>query len=115
MATNIKEAIIAASGTVSNAVYVGNDIIIGLEIPTITSAILYLQVSMEESGTYRRLLKTDGSGDWTVDTSTGNRFIFLDEAAPFNFIKVESSASQAAQRTFKFYYKGDGRPHHINF
>lgn len=89
--------------TLSNAVPIDREYIVGLEIPDITAAVLYLQVAMEKEGTFRRLLKTDGSGDWNIASGTGDRMIFIDEAAPFNFVKVESSESQGADRVFVFH------------
>jgi hypothetical protein len=96
MLTDSNTATIAASGTLSNAVSISRDVIIGLEVPTIDTAIVYLNVSMQEEGTYRRLLKADGSADWSIASGTGNKMIFIDEAAPFNFVKVETSASQTS-------------------
>ncbi len=78
--------------------------VLGLEIPVIDSATLYIQAS-NDGVTFRRALKTDGSGDWNVAVSTGNRFIFIDQLAPFKFFKIELSAVQSADRTFNFVLK----------
>ena len=103
MITHSEECTISNGQTISNAVPMDREYIVGLEIPTITTAILYLLVAMEESGTFRRLLKADGSGDWNIASGTGNKMIFIDEAAPFNFVKVESSETQGAERVFVFH------------
>lgn len=76
--------------------------VMGLEIPALTSTIIYLQASIKEGGTYRRILKADGSEDWNIAAGTGNRMIFIDEAAAFSFLKVECATGQAADRTFNF-------------
>ena len=103
MITHSGECTILNGQTLSDAVPMDREYIVGLEIPTITPTILYLQVAMEEEGTFRRLLKADGSDDWNIASGTGNRMIFIDEAAPFNFVKVESSESQGADRVFVFH------------
>lgn len=103
MITHSEKCTISNGQTLSDAVPMDRKYIVGLEIPTITAAILYLLVAMEESGTFRRLLKADGSADWSIASGTGDRMIFIDEAAPFNFVKVESSAAQGADRIFTFH------------
>lgn len=103
MITYSEECTISNGQTVSDITAMDRDNIVALEIPTITEAILYLQVAMKAEDTFRRLLKADGSGDWSVALSTGDRMIFLDEAAPFNFVKVESSVAQGADRIFTFH------------
>lgn len=103
MITYSEECTILNGQTLSNAVPMDREYIVALEIPTITAAILYLQVAMKKEGTFRRLLKADGSGDWNIASSIGNRMIFIDEAAPFNFVKVESSGAQGADRVFVFH------------
>ncbi len=100
MITNSEQCTIANGQTVSGVAAMDRDNIVALEIPTVTEAILYLQVAMKAEDTFRRLLKADGSADWSVALSTGNRMIFIDEAAPFNFVKIESSVAQGADRVF---------------
>ncbi len=78
--------------------------VIGLEIPAIDAASVYIQAS-NDGQTFRRVLRADGTGDWFVAGTTGNRFIFLDQFAPFKFFMVELSAPQTADRTFNFVMK----------
>jgi len=104
MMTKELQVTIASGQTLSGYQSVGFNDIFALEVPTITTATLYIQASMDGK-TFRRVLKADGSGDWNIASSTGNRMIFLDEIAPFNFVRVESSASQGADRLFKFWIK----------
>ena len=73
----------------------------GLYIPTIDAAIVYLRASVDRIN-FARMLKTDGSGDWNVAIGTGDRWIFLDQLAPFPYIQIELSANQTADRVFKF-------------
>ena len=103
MITYSEECTISNGQTVSSSTAIDRDNVVALEIPTITEAILYLQVAMKAEDTFRRLLKADGSGDWRVALSTGNRMIFIDEAAPFNFVKIESSVAQGADRVFNLH------------
>jgi hypothetical protein len=76
--------------------------IIGLEVPTIDTATVYLQGSSTMGGTYRRVLKTDGSGDWNIASTVGNKYIFIDQLAAFPFLKIETSINQTADRVFNF-------------
>lgn len=98
----IVSATIAQTGTISSEVDMGYGFsIIGIEIPTIDNAIVYLQASRTTGGSFRRIQKTDGSGDWNVGLSTGNKMIFCDAVAPFRYFKIEVSAPQnTASRTF---------------
>lgn len=97
-------ATITAGQTLSNAV--GIDLsnftsIMGLEIPTLaTPSVVYLKVATSSDGTFRRLLKADGSEDWNIASSSGDRIIFIDEAAPFRWFKVELGTAQAGDVTF---------------
>ncbi len=75
--------------------------IVGLEIPTLTSTDLFIQGSLDGK-TFRRALKADGSGDWLISATTGDRLIFLDEMAAFPYLRIECGTSQAADRTFNF-------------
>ncbi len=82
--------------TLSNAVSTDlSQHVIGLEIPAIDTASIYIQAS-NDGQTFRRVLRADGTGDW---------FVFLDQFAPFKFFLVELSAAQSADRTFNFVMK----------
>ncbi len=92
---------IPSGNTVSNIVDIGAGMsILGLEIPTITTAVVYLQAATAENGTFRRILKPDGSGDWNIASSAGDKMIFIDIAAPFQFFKVETSITQDSDCAF---------------
>ncbi len=97
--------VVAGGQTVSSAV--STDLsrhVIGLEIPTIDTASIYIQAS-NDGQTFRRVLRADGTGDWFVASTNGNRFVFLDQFAPFKFLMVELSARQSVDRVFNFVVK----------
>jgi hypothetical protein len=72
---------------------------IGILIPTIDTSILYLKVSNSiEVASFKRLQKTDGSGDWNVASGTGAKAIALN--CPFRYLRVECASTQTADRTF---------------
>ena len=105
-ASDAKQVTIESGDTLSDAVAIGQSEVFALEIPIITAAPLYIQASMDNE-TFRRVLKADGSGDWNIGSSVGDRMIFLDEVAPFRFVKVESGSAQDADRLFTFWAKSD--------
>lgn len=86
-------------GTLSGAIAVPQ-YVIGLIIPALDTCNLYIQASVDGSNFYR-LLKADGSGDWVISSTSGQRCIFLDQLAPFNWIRIECSQAQTADRVFK--------------
>ena len=95
---------IAPAGTLSNGVAIPGPIV-GLQIPTLTSSIVYLQASIDGI-TYSRVIVNDGSGaDWTIPASTGGKFIFLDNLAVFPWLLVECGSAQTNGATFNFIIK----------
>ena len=104
----IEDCTIAAQGTDSDAVDLRGYGMIGLIVPTITSANLTFEVSETEGGTYRALYNADGSV-FTLTTLTGNRAISADDLAPlcaYRWVQIISSESQGAERIFHFIVKG---------
>lgn len=95
---------IPIGATVSPAIPI-NQYVVGMYVPTIGASVVYLQASQDGVAGWARVLKSDGSADWNVASSTGDRWIFLDQLAPFAFLRVELSAIQAAIRTFIFVQK----------
>ena len=67
-----------------------------IEIPTITSANLSLKVSRTSGGTFQAL----GSGNQIIVAGTG-AFTTTVKLGGYQFIKIVSSANQAANRTFR--------------
>jgi hypothetical protein len=107
MAVEVKEVLIDISSDddLSNAISIAEDEIVGLEIPTLTSANVTFQVASKDSGPYVPLFKSDGSAAYTITAATGNLIVWVPELAPVEFVKVATSAGQAADRTFKFLLK----------
>ena len=91
-----KGAVIAASGTVSGAVDLGGYYAyLQIEIPTITSASLELQVSDSLGGTYQDFgqdaLTTAGTGAYNATWNLGG----------WRYIKIKSSVAQTNAVTFR--------------
>jgi hypothetical protein len=82
-----------------------NQYVIGMYIPTIDNSIVYIQASENGVDGWARVLRSDGTNDWNCVASTGNRWIFLDQMAPFKFLRVEVAVAQNAVRTFIFVQK----------
>jgi hypothetical protein len=74
-------------------------------VPVIDNSIVYLQASENGVDGWARVLRSDGSADWSVALSTGDRWIFIDQLASFKFLRVEVVAAQNAVRTFIFVQK----------
>jgi hypothetical protein len=100
----ITNAIIAASGTTSNAVDLAGFGLIGLLLPALTDCDLTFQVAETETGTYRTIYNSDDTV-FTVDAGTGNRAIATDHLAPlsaYRWVRVVSSETQEAERILRF-------------
>ena len=73
-----------------------------LEVPTLTSGILSVQVLRASAGTARNLYNTDADGSnaqLLADSGTG-AFMWIVPIHGAQFIKVTAGAAQAADRTF---------------
>ena len=89
-------ATIASSGTSSSEVNLGRDFeFLQIQIPTITSATLKVQVAESSGGTFYDL----GSSLTTV-AGTGN-YATVFKLGGYQFIKIVSSASQGAERLIR--------------
>ena len=91
---------IPSGSNLSNSVPVPQ-YVMGLYIPAVDSCTIYIQASVDNI-TFSRILKTDGSGDWNIASTTGDRCIFIDQLAPFHYFRIETSVNQTANRTFIF-------------
>ena len=86
---------IANGGTTTAEVNLGRDFeLLEVEIPTITSAALNLQVSKTPGGTFQNL-----GNSVTTETITGG-YTTVWRLGGFQFIKIVSSNAQGAERTF---------------
>lgn len=88
---------IAASGTLSGSIKIGENDMVGLLIPTIETAICYVNGSLDDI-TYSRIQKEDGSADLNMASGTGAKAWILPSRFPFPYLKVETSATQTAAR-----------------
>lgn len=93
---------IASAGTVSTAADISSGTgHIGIRVPTIDTAILYLTASEDKNGTFVRVQKPDGSADLSLASGTGGVYWVIDLFIPARFIKIVASAAQAGgARTF---------------
>jgi len=73
-----------------------------LEVPTLTSGTLSVQVLRASAGTARNLYKTDADGSnaqLLADSGTG-AFMWIVPIGGAQYIKVTAGAAQSADRTF---------------
>lgn len=96
-ATQLKTATIAAAGTTSNEVELGNTTPVGLDVPTIDTGNLTFTVALEPGGTFRTLKDMAGSAV-TVVAGTGAARFALDPAlfAGVRALKIVAAAQAAA-------------------
>ena len=103
----IEDCTILDTETDSDAVDLRGYGMIGLIVPTITSANLTFEVSETEGGTYRAVTNADGTV-FTLTTTTGDMAISADDLAPlcaYRWVKIISSEAQGADRVFHFVVK----------
>jgi hypothetical protein len=109
MSTKIveREAIIdfSVDDNLSSPVPIEDDVIIGLLIPTMDAGTVTFKVSNEEEGIYYDVWSTDGTGIFTIASSSGGIAIWLDVLATYKFVKVATGTAQTADRTFTFLVK----------
>lgn len=92
-----KTATIAASDTTSTEIDLGDNFdFMNVIIPTITNCKLSVQVAQASGGTFYDL----GDGTVTSHTITGN-FATVFEVGGYQFVKIKSSVTQAAERSFE--------------
>ena len=99
-----KTATIAASGTLSGAVDLGRDYeFLEVILPTITSAVISVNVSDTSGGTYQALVHTSPTavGHFVPGTTAGTGGLTaLYRLGGFQHVKLLSGATQAAERAF---------------
>lgn len=103
----IEDCTILNTQTDSDAVDLRGYGMVGLIIPTITTANLTFQMSETRTGTYRTLYNQDGTV-FTITAATGNRAISADDLAPlcaYRWVKIISSEAQGGDRVFHFIVK----------
>lgn len=97
-ATTFKTATIAAAGTTSNEVELGNSTAVGLDVPTIDTGNLTFTVARVPGGTFQALKDMAGN-TVTVVAGTGAAYFALDPAlfAGVRALKIVA-ATQASAR-----------------
>lgn len=103
------DVVILNTGTVSTIADLEGFAVLGLLIPTITSATLTFQVAKERTGTYYTVKSIDASTAFTIAASTGACAVEsndLEALKGYRFIKIVAGASQGAERTLTFVVKG---------
>ncbi|MDI6788799.1 MAG: hypothetical protein QME51_10550 [Planctomycetota bacterium] len=91
---------IAISGTLSGVLEVKPNTGFAIMVPTIDTAICYLQGSLD-GVTYARVQKGDGSADLSLASGTGGKLWIIDMRLAVPYLKIETSAAQTAVRTFR--------------
>lgn len=89
-------ATIANGASLSDAIPVGGELVVGLDLPTITSAAISFSVSVDDGTTYRDLYDSFGS-EVSLPASTGARYVALDwtQFGSVTHVKVRSGTSAA--------------------
>jgi hypothetical protein len=90
----------SADPKISSAVTVSPQTIIGVYIPTIDTGVVYFQAMVGDN--WSRVQKSDGTGDFVIASSSGNKAIWIPELAPFSVVRVETGVNQTADRDFLF-------------
>lgn len=108
MLYEIVESTIAAGGTESDLVDIGNRAIVGLIMPAIVSAALTFKVAANPADT-PVLVKNLALTALTVSASVGGIAIDCDALvglSGFRYIQIVSGATQTSAVTFKWVVKG---------
>ena len=103
------DTVIASGAKESGVADLEGFAVLGLIIPTITSAAITFKVSKIRGGTYVTVKSQDASTAFTITASTGGCAIEsndLDALKGYRYIKVVSANAQAAERTFTWIVKG---------
>lgn len=90
---------IAVSTTTSGAIDLGGTTLLGVQLPAaFTGTSISFQAATSFGGTYQTVI--DGSGSTLSKTVSQGKYLLLDpsEFAGLQFIKIVSSATEAAQR-----------------
>jgi hypothetical protein len=85
---------------ISSAVVVSPQVLTGVYIPTIDAGEVYFQAKVGDN--WSRVQVSDGSGDYLIASSTGNKVIWVPELAPFEAVRIETEVNQTADREFIF-------------
>ena len=100
---------VASGDTISDDITLIGAKMVGLFVPAVDSCQMFLQGNFgQNSAEYVRVQNPAGSGDLTVEITTGSKAISLtDPLAPFPRARIELSAAQTDTRTFALAVKVD--------
>ena len=90
---------IASGQTVSNAVDLGDNTLVGLQLGTMTGTAITFQASTSLTGTYVAVKGSDGAS--ISYTTASNTYVAIQPAilAGVRFIKIVSNGAEASDRT----------------
>lgn len=106
--TAVQTVTIALSASASSPFQMPNGNQVGLLVPVITSAALYLQGAFTDttSADFHRLKLIDGTADYILAAGAGSCAASIGEVlGGFAVGKIESGVAQAAIRTFQVMFK----------
>jgi hypothetical protein len=99
-ANAILTATVPLSGTTSDPVAILGAFRLGVLFPAVTSAAWFVEVSHTNSpADFRRVLKSDGSGDLTLAIGPGSRGVIVSGVDAFPYVRFVSGVPQAAAVT----------------
>lgn len=81
------------AGKISNYVEVRGEHL-GVYVPTINTAIVYIRCANDKGGSSGRLQKEDGSGDFSLASGAGGKFFVIPGRYPFRWLAIEVSETQ---------------------
>lgn len=102
--TQVTEITIANGASLSDAAHIGVGVVVGISLPTITSAAITFQGS-HDGATYRDVYNNDGVTETALTASTGARIVDAPAAlVGLPYLKVRSgttatAVNQLAERT----------------
>ena len=106
--TKTKTMTVAASGTTSSAVEVEDDLLYGIDVPTLTSGTLKFQGSVDEGATYRDIYDEFGNICLSFATGTGAFHIGASACrhlAGCSHIQAVCGAAQGSARAITLYMR----------
>lgn len=110
MSTPTTSVTIANGTSDSPVILLGNNILVGIDLPTITSAAITLRVSSDGGTTYHGLYNTSGEVSWAA--STGARYLAVNpnDVLGADYIKIRSgtdasAVTQGADRVLTLHFR----------
>lgn len=95
------EATIPVAGTETNIVSIADDEILGIIFPTLSTTNITFETAGSNEDTFVPIQKSDLSGAYTITGTDGDIAVWTPELAPFERLKIVSSAAQGAGAVIK--------------